>query len=107
MNFINIHTFYSLNATGKNEELSTVLCTMNTRSVKNKSETLLDYFCKYGADVFALTKTWLNTNDSAVCTEITPPGFKFVHCPRKDRKGGGTGLLARKDITVGLIDAGE
>ena len=80
---------------------------MNTRSVKNKSETLLDYFCKSGADIFALTETWLNTNDSAVCAEITPPGFKFVNCPRKDRKGGGTGLLAREDITVRMLDAGE
>ena len=67
----------------------------------------MDYFCKYGADIFALTETWLNTNDAAVCAEITPPGFKFVHCPHKDRKGGGTGLLARGDITVRMLDAGE
>ena len=49
----------------------------------------------------------MNSNDSAVCAEITPPGFKFVNCPRKDRKGGGTGLLAREDVTVRMLDAGE
>lgn len=45
--------------------------------------------------------------DSAVCAEITPPAFKFVHCPRKDRTGGGTGLLERVDIIVHMLDAGE
>lgn len=45
--------------------------------------------------------------DSAVCAEITPPGFRFFHCPHKDRKGSGTGLLAREDIIVHMLDAGE
>lgn len=49
----------------------------------------------------------MNTHDSAVCAEITPSGVKFVHCPRKDRKGGGTGFLAREDITVRMLDADE
>jgi len=62
INIIKMNSSHTSNATGKNKELSTVLCTMSTRNVKHKSETLLDYFCKSGADIFALTETWLNTN---------------------------------------------
>lgn len=106
-NLIEIKPTQTPRDTGLDKDCCTVLCTVNTRSVKNKSETLLDYFSESGADVFALTETWLNTNDSAVCNEFTPAGFKFFHCPRKDRKGGGTGLLARDDITVRMLDGGE
>ena len=50
--------------------------------------------------MFAITETWLSFNDSAVCKESTPAGYKFVHCPRSDRVGGGIGVLFKDSIHV-------
>ena len=50
--------------------------------------------------MFAITETWLSLNDSAVCKESTPAGYKFVHCPRSDRVGGGIGVLFKDSIHV-------
>ena len=81
---------------------------MNVRSVKSKSADLLDYMYSSGADLFALTETWLNANDTAAKLEFIPPGtHKFLHHNRSGRKRGGTGLLFRENIGVKKIDAGE
>ncbi|XP_078363787.1 uncharacterized protein LOC144648005 [Oculina patagonica] len=61
--------------------------------------------CK--ADLFAITETWLSDNDSAVCYEITPPGYKLFHCPRSDRRGGGTALLFKDNINVCKLESGS
>lgn len=54
---------------------------LNARSIKNKSAMFDDYLYDYKADLFAITETWLSVNDSAVCREITPSGFKLFHSP--------------------------
>ena len=85
-----------------------VLCSVNVRSVKSKSADLLDYIYTSGADLFALTETWLTANDSAAKLEFIPPQTrKFLHHNRSGRKGGGTGLLFRENIDMSKIDAGE
>ena len=56
INIININFSHALNATGKNKEPYTVLCTMNTRSVK----TNLRHYWIISVNlvnIFALTKT--------------------------------------------------
>ena len=68
------------------------LCSLNVRSAKSKSADLVDYIYSSGADLFALTETWLNANDTAAKFEFIPPGtHKFMHHNRLGRKGGGTG----------------
>ena len=86
------------------------LCSVNVRSAKSKSADLLDYISSSGADLFALTETWPNANDTAAKLEFIPPGtHDFIHHNRSGRKGGGTGLLFREKIgvTCKKIDAGE
>ena len=39
--------------------------------------------------------------------EIIPTGYKFVHHPRSERRGGGTGLAFRETINVREVTAGE
>lgn len=80
---------------------------MNARSLKNKSALFFDYVCEHKADVFAITETCLSLNDSAVCKEITPAEYNFVHCPRSDRVGGAIGLLFRDGIHVSNIYSGS
>ena len=83
------------------------LCSVNVRSVRNKSSTIYDFICDGKADMCAMTETWLCDNDSAVIHEITPPGYHFVHQPRVNRRGGGTGLLFKESIDARQVTAGE
>ena len=59
------------------------LCLANVRSIKSKSAALLDYIVACKADLFAITETWLTPLDVAAQLEIVPPGYSFVHWPRK------------------------
>ena len=80
---------------------------LNVRSIVNKSALFDDYINKWKADLFAITETWLSDNDSSVCYEITPLGYKLFHCPRSDRRGGGTALLFRDNINVCKLESGS
>ena len=85
--------------------MSLTVCSLNARSIKNKSAMFVDYLYDCKADLFAITETWLSVNDSAVCKEITPSGFKLLHSPRRsDRKDGGTALLFRDNISVHKVN---
>jgi len=56
------------------------LCSLNVRSAKSKPADLLDYIYSSGADLFALSETWLNANDTAAKLEFIPPDtHKFMH----------------------------
>ena len=68
------------------------LCSLNARSVKNKSADFVDYVGKTGADLFAITETWFTEKDVAAkveaTPEATPSGFKLLDHPRKGCQGG-------------------
>ena len=83
------------------------MCTLDIRSIASKSALFVDYINECKADLFAITETWLSDNDSAVCYEITPPGYKLLHCPRSDRRGGGTAILFRDNINVRKLESGS
>ena len=82
-------------------------CTLNARSVRNKSADLVSYVESSGADIFAVTETWLSEIDDACRAEITPLGYKLFDHTRSDRCGGGTALLIRENLHASRIDAGE
>ena len=42
--------------------------------------------------------------DKAVKKDITPAGFKFVHLPRPAGRGGGIGIIHKKQLDVRLQD---
>ena len=68
-----------------------MLCSLNTRSVRNKTDDILDYVgdCNYKAE------TWLRGEDSDVRVDLCPDGYKFIDQCRTGRRGGGTGLMFR------------
>ena len=80
---------------------------MNVRSVRNKSTVIHDFICDTNVDLISNTETWLTENDSAVQQEFVPLGYKFVHQPRNNRRGGGTGLVFKETINVSQTAAGE
>ena len=79
-------------------------CTLNARSLNNKSSAFVDFVCDVRADLFTVCETWLKDHHSAVLSELTPPGYKtIVHCPRPGRRGGGTALLVKEGINVNIF----
>ena len=73
---------------------------------KNKTADLFDYICDCKADFFAITETWLTTDDAAVRAELCPVGYKISDRPRTGRRGGGVALIYRDSLSVRRIDAG-
>lgn len=84
----------------KNDTQQLLLCVLNARSLRNKSATFVDLVCDSKADLFAVSETWLTDNDTAILSEITPQGYNLHHCPRSDRRGGGTALIFKESINV-------
>ena len=84
------------------------MCSLNARSLRNKSAAFVDLVCDVKADIFTICETWLTVNDSAVLSELRPPGYKTLcHCPRTNRIGGGTALLIRDGIDVVKVLSAE
>ena len=61
---------------------------------------IVDYVQDCKADIFAITETWLTQNDTVVCREITPAGYRLLHRPRADHIGGGTTLLYKESFNI-------
>ena len=82
-------------------------CSLNARSVRNKSADLVSYVESSGADIFAVTETWLSEIDDACRAENTPPGYKLFDHTRSDGTGFGTAMLIRENLHASRVDAGE
>ena len=76
------------------------LCTINARSLRNKSTIFQDFVTDNKFDIVAVTETWLTPSDDAVIADLTPPGFAFLHHPRVSRRGGGVGFLYKDNLSV-------
>ena len=84
------------------------LCSLNARSLRNKSTAFVDLVCDLRAELFTICESWLNDLDSAILSELTLPGYsKLYHCPRADRSGGGTALLYRDSLDVKKVFSAE
>ena len=58
-------------------------------------------------DLIAITETWLNIGekDNKIIKDLTPADYKFVHLPRKGRRGGGVGFVYRSSFKVVVISS--
>ena len=73
--------------------------------MRNKTALLLDYIRDYGADLYAITETWLTDKDASVKAEFCPAGYNFIDCPRTGYRDGSTGLNFRDSLRVKMVDA--
>ena len=64
------------------------MCTLNARSIANKSALFPDYFYQCNADLFVKNETLLSDNDPVICNAIASPGFKLFSFPKSTREGG-------------------
>ena len=83
------------------------ICCLNARSIKNKSADFACYANSTGADIFAITESWLPERDMAHKAEITLPGYKLLEQQRVGRKGGGIALLLNETINARKVDRVE
>ncbi|XP_071965651.1 uncharacterized protein [Antedon mediterranea] len=82
-------------------------CSINTRSVRNKTTEFVDFVIEHNLDVVALSETWLKPEDTSVIGNITPNGYSLKHAPRAGTKrGGGVALLYKESIAVKCYDTG-
>ena len=72
----------------------------NIRGVRSKYHELLDICDKLNdPEVIVLCETWLKLSDP--CPNI--PGYSFSGCDRKNRKGGGIGILVKNNLKSRLF----
>ena len=68
----------------------------------------MDLVCDLRAELFTICESWLHDLDSAILSELTLPGYsKLYHCPRTDRRGGGTASLYRDALDVNKVFSAE
>lgn len=103
-NLIKVHFSTQLNGWHQQQLL---LCSMNARSIRNKTSDIFELICDSKPDIVAITETWLTTMDSAVKVEVCPEGYKIVDHPRTGRRGGGTALIYSDSFSVKKADAGQ
>lgn len=72
----------------------------NARSVKNKTQEINDLICDNKLDILCITETWMTGSplDDLICNELTPPGYKIVHVPREQGRGGGVAVIYRSSL---------
>ena len=84
-----------------------LLCCLNARSLRNKSAAFIDLLSENKADLFAVNETWLTHNDTTALAELSVPGYKLLHCPRSNLRGGGTALFFRDCLDVTRVNSSE
>ena len=74
---------------------------INIQSVGNKTIKIRNLINEIELDLCLLTETWLqgNISDNSKIKEMTPCTHDFYHVPRKDKIGGGVGVLVSKTFT--------
>ena len=77
---------------------------VNARSVRNKVPAIEELISSNKLLCLGLTETWLTASEtSSFLSELTPDGFDFLHKPCSGR-GGGVGLIARKDLFPSVVE---
>ena len=77
---------------------------LNVRGIASKVSNLKhminNSFENCEPDVILLSETWLTDQSPTVSI----PGYIFIHKPRKTKKGGGVGILIKRDIRYHTLD---
>ena len=83
------------------------ICSINPRSVKNKTIAICDFILSNDFDVVAITETWLSNSVDKVCkSELLPNGYKMKQVPRPGKmRGGGVAIIYKSNIDFKLISS--
>ena len=80
----------------------TCICLINTRSVRNKTTSLLELLAHSEADMCAITETWLSSIDrnQATVAALQQSGYRLHHVPHPTKTGEGVAVLYRSAYGV-------
>ena len=84
------------------------IATVNTRSIKNKVELVLENSHLQNLDFLAVTETWLKDTDKDrawISSQLESEELSFQTHNRQNKRGGGLGLLHRKEYKVTKLDS--
>lgn len=70
----------------------------NVRSLKPRSLLINEKVTNEGIDCFLLTETWLTQCNDACISECCPSGFSLHHVDRKEKAGGGVGVISHDSL---------
>ena len=56
----------------------------------------MDFILENDLDILSITETWLKSDDSFSVSNIIPPGFSILSCPRLCKRGGGVAVVIKK-----------
>ena len=116
---MNINNHLSSNVTSTNSSLHTNLfvnprstflsfAVFNSRSVRNKIESIIDHVVENDIGLCTVTETWLNDAYSVSIDQLSVAGYFFKNFSRQSQNlGAGTGILFRDSINVSLVDGKE
>ena len=78
---------------------------LNARSVRNKAMAIKDLVVDCDIDMLALTETWLHpgNRDDLEIGMICSSGYRFLHVPRMNGRGGGVGLLFKDVLRINSV----
>ena len=68
-------------------------CLANARSVRNKTDEIVQYILEKNIDVCIITETWLKNDDNVIIGELVPSGYKIDYVSRNGRRGGGIAII--------------
>ena len=75
--------------------------TLNSRSARNKGDSIKDEIIDSKIDILTLTETWFSKNeDQAVIESVVPNGYSIEHVARPNRKGGGVAVIYKSTLGI-------
>ena len=84
------------------------IATVNTRFIKNKAELVLENSQLQNLDFLTITETWLKDTDEdkawIASSQLESDELSFKTHNRQNKRGGGLGLLHRKEYQVTKLD---
>ena len=72
----------------------------NVRSVKNKTEEIMHSIMEEELDLSFICETWIDNEDSVTKVKIKTKLLGFKGNKQRSGKGGGVGLIYRKDMML-------
>ena len=116
---VNINNHLSSNVTSTKSSLHTnffvnprstflTFAVFNSRSVRNKIESIIDHVVENDIGLCTVTETWLNDADSVSIAQLSVACYFFRNFSRQSQNcGGGSGILFRDSVNVSLVDGKE
>ena len=83
------------------------MCSINARSICNKTTIISELVLDNDFDLVAITETWIKKGDEQSICDMTPTGYSFKHIDRIKGRAGGVGLLHKNNLTVTMANNSE